>query len=165
MTQNRLVSRTLGGALGAALLVVSLGGLSACKKKEVARSPMPAPSPTTYNPPVATAPAGVQFRELRVGKAINADKSVSTDIETFAPSDTIYASVATTGAAAAIPIRAVWTFQDGQVVSDDTQTIAAAGSDMTEFHISKPDGFPPGSYKVEIFIDGRSAMNRSFNVR
>ncbi len=90
---------------------------------------------------------------------------MSTDIGTFAPGDTIYASVTTSGSSASTPIRAVWTYQDGQVVSDDTQTISGTGSDMTEFHISKPDGFPAGSYKLEIFIDGRTAMNRNFDVR
>lgn len=168
MTENTLVTRTFRGALTASLLVVSIGGLVACGKKVA--QPAPAPSPTTYNTPMtapapSTAPAGIQFRELRVGKAVNADKSVTTDMETFAPADTIYASVSTSGTGASTPVRAVWTFQDGQVVADDTQTLSGTGSDRTEFHISKPDGFPAGSYKVEIFIDGRSAMNRNFNVR
>ena len=71
----------------------------------------------------------------------------------------------TSGSSASTPIRALWTYQDGQVVSDDTQTISGTGSDMTEFHIAKPDGFPAGGYKLEIFIDGRTAMNRNFDVR
>lgn len=163
MTEKRIAAPTFAGMFAAVLLVAAFGGTVACKKKETA-PPRPAPETTTYSTP-APAPAGLQFRELRLGKAVNADKSVSTDIGTFAPGDTLYASVATSGSSASSPIRALWTYQDGQVVSDDTQTVSGTGSDMTEFHISKPDGFPPGNYKLEIFIDGRSAMNRSFEVR
>ena len=163
MKQKRIAAPTFA----AVLLVVAFGGLVACGKKASAPAP-PAPQTTTYQTPApapAPAAAGLEFRELRVGKAVNADKSVSTDVGTFAPGDTIYASVTTSGSSASTPIRAVWTYQDGQVVSDDTQTISGTGSNMTEFHIAKPDGFPAGSYKLEIFIDGRTAMNRNFDVR
>ena len=71
----------------------------------------------------------------------------------------------TTGTAASTPMRALWTYQDGQVVSDDSQTLVPTGADTTEFHISKPDGFPAGSYKVEIFVDGKSVATRSFTVK
>lgn len=167
MREKNTLVRSFGGGLVASLMVLSYGGLVACKKKE---APRPAPETTTTGtmapiPAPPSAPAGIQFSDLRVGKAVNADKSVTVDVETFAPADTIYASVATTGLGVAIPIRALWTYQDGQVVSDDVQTISGTGNDRTEFHISKPDGFPAGGYKVEIFIDGRSVMNRNFNVR
>jgi hypothetical protein len=106
----------------------------------------------------------VQFSDVRLGNAIGADKAVTTAKETFAAKDTIYASVTTSGTAPSVSLRALWTFQDGQVVSDDTQSITPTGVDTTEFHISKPDGFPAGSYKVEIFVDGRSVGSRSFTV-
>lgn len=165
MRNRTLISNSFRGGLAAVVLVVSCSGLSACKKKEIARAE---PEPSTYSTPIApppSAPAGIQFSELRVGKELNADKAVATDLETFAPGDTIYASVATTGLGTATPIRARWTFADGQVVADDTRTISGTGNDRTEFHIAKPDGFPAGSYKVEVFIDGRSVMNRNFSVR
>ena len=167
MTTKRIAAPTFAGTFAAVLLVAAFGGTVACKKKETA-APRPAPETTTYSTPAhapAPAPAGLEFRELRLGKAVNADKSVTTDVGTFAPGDTLYASVATSGSSASTPIRALWTYQDGQVVSDDTQTISGTGSNLTEFHISKPDGFPAGNYKLEIFIDGRSAMNRSFDIR
>ena len=160
MRDRNPAAPSIGGVLFASCLILSSAGLGACKKKVAPPAPETTPIPA---PP--SAPAAIQFSELRVGNAVNADKSVTTDLETFAPRDTIYASVATTGVGVATPIRAVWTFQDGQIVSDDTQTISGTGNDRTEFHISKPDGFPTGSYKVEIFVDGRSVMNRNFDVR
>jgi hypothetical protein len=167
MSEFRFASRTLGGALAASLLVLSFGALAACKKKETTTTTTPAPAP--YEPAPAPAPApvpaGVEFRDAKLGKAVGADKMVTQAADTFAPKDTVYASVTTAGTAASAAIRALWTFQDGQVVSDDTQTITAGGADTTEFHISKPDGFPAGSYKVELFIDGRSVATRNFTVK
>ena len=150
----------------ASLLVLAVGALGACKKKETTSTttpaPAPAPMPETTPPP---APAGVMLSEVRLGSAIGVDKKVTTAVETFAPKDTVYVSVTTTGTAGATPMRALWTFQDGQVVNDDNQSIVPTGADTTEFHISKPDGFPAGSYKVEVFLDGKSVATRSFTVK
>ena len=35
--------------------------------------------------------------------------------------------------------------RDGQLVDDSAQTVAASGPAVTEFHVSKPDGWPAGS--------------------
>ncbi len=59
--------------------------------------------------------------------------------ETFAPTDTIYASVATDSASAST-LSARWTFEDGQLVSETLETVAGGERAATEFHIAKPDG-------------------------
>ena len=167
MPVNRIVSRTFGGALAASLLVLSFGVLGACKKKDTTTTTTttPAPAPAPYSPPPAPVETGVQFDQAGLGKAIGADKSITEAGQSFAPKDTIYVSVATRGTATSAVLRALWTYQDGQVVSDNSQTIAPTGADKTEFHISKPDGLPAGSYKVEVFLDGRSVATNGFTVR
>src|SRR5688572_4198160 len=108
----------LSRVFAASLLVFAVGALGACKKKEsttTTSTPAPAPAPAP-----APVPAGVTLSEVRLGNAIGTDKSVTAALESFAPADTIYASVRTTGGAATpVPLRALWTYQDGQVVSDD----------------------------------------------
>ena len=84
---------------------------------------------------------------------------------TLAPSDTIYASVASDGAAESVTLTARWTFEDGQVIDETQQTIAPAGPAASEFHVSKPDGWPAGRYQVEILADGRSVGTKQFEVR
>jgi hypothetical protein len=42
-------------------------------------------------------------------------------------------------------LRSRWTFEDGQVVNE-SQNIASSGPAVTEFHISKPDGWLVGKY-------------------
>src|SRR5688500_1450421 len=69
---------------------------------------------TTTTPPAA---APVSGSEIRTGKAIGADNRVADETSEFAPTETIYASVATTGSAPSTTLVARWTFQDGQVVS------------------------------------------------
>ena len=90
---------------------------------------------------------------------------MTTPTDTFRPTDTIYVSVPTTGSAPSATLSARFTFQDGQLVNESSQTIAPTGSDATEFHISKPDGWPTGEYRVEILLDGRSVATRTFRVQ
>lgn len=104
---------------------------------------------------------------VTLGKAIGADKKVTAASETFAKGDTIYASVDTTGSGSATLV-AKWTYtKDGKTVpvKEDTATITPTGPATTEFHISKPDGWPVGTYQVEVLVDGKTAATKSFNVR
>ena len=115
----------------------------------------------------APAPAPAEFRvsSIEVGKGIGADKRISTPVTTFKPKDTIYVSVVTEGAAPSKTIVARWTFEDGQVVKEGTESIAPTGPAATEFHIAKPSGWPAGKYKVEITVDGASAGSKDFEVK
>jgi hypothetical protein len=133
----------------------------ACKKKTETAA---APPDTT----AAAAPAPVPFavQVIEVGKQIGPDKKVTTPAATFGPKDTIYASVATEGAAPSKTIVATWTFgPTGKLVKTDSQTIAPTGPAATEFHISKPSGWPVGKYKVEITVDGSPAGSKAFEVK
>lgn len=135
--------------------------LSACAREEGQPTIAP-PEPVTTEPPPA--PAGVTAGTISMGKAVGPDKKISTPSETFGKGDTIYASVDTTGSGTAI-LSAKWTYmKDGQttVVEEQTQTIT--GPATTEFHISKPGGWPAGDYQVEIMVDGKSAGVKNFKV-
>ncbi|HJR59204.1 MAG TPA: hypothetical protein VJ813_07400 [Vicinamibacterales bacterium] len=109
--------------------------------------------------------AALRVSDVTLGRAIGTDKSISDRTETFRPGDTIYASVATDGSAPNATLRAVWTFEDGQVVDQSTHTIAPNNRERTEFHISKPDGWPVGKYKLEVFLNDRSVETKNFEVR
>ena len=50
-------------------------------------------------------------------------------------------------------------------MKEEKQTIAPTGPASSEFHISKPDGWPVGDYQVEIFVDDKSAQSKSFTVK
>jgi predicted small lipoprotein YifL len=141
--------------------------LAACGKKEPPPPPpAPAPAPAAAPAP-APAPVGVTLLAVTLGKAVGADKKVSAPTEVFAKGDTIHASIDTTGAGSATLV-AKWTYtKDGKTapVKEDTATITPTGPAATEFHISKPDGWPAGDYQVEILLDGKPVATRSFKVQ
>ena len=146
---------------------------AACGKSEpppAPRATAPPPVAPTTPPPAApmtpppAAPA-VTVTTVELGNQIGADKRVTQQITSFAPKDTIYATVVTNGSAPSATLTAKWTYQDGQVVNESTQTIAPTGPAATEFHISKPDGWPAGTYKVEVSLNGRSTGTKEFEVK
>lgn len=147
------------------LFLVVAVALAACGKKEPPPPPA-APAPVEAPAPVAV-PAGVALSAVSLGKAVGADKKVSAATEVFAKGDTIHASIDTTGAGSATVV-AKWSYtKDGKTaaVKEETATITPTGPATTEFHISKPDGWPLGDYKVEILVNGTSAATKSFKVQ
>ena len=149
--------------LGVACVAVPIA-LSACKRAETPPPPPPAaaPAPTPVPPP---APAPFRVGSVDVGNAIGADKRVTVPSTTLAPGDTIYASVASTGAAPSVTLVARWSYGEGQLVSEQNQLIAPTGPASSEFHISKPDGWPAGTYKVEILVGGAAVASKSFEIK
>lgn len=132
--------------------------LAGCKKEA------PAPPGETGAAVPAPAPAEFSVSGVEVGKQIGADKRVTAPAASFLPKDTIYVSVATEGAPSKT-ITAKWSFQNGKVIKEATETIAPTGPAATEFHISKPSGWPAGKYTVEIAVDGSPAATKEFEVK
>jgi hypothetical protein len=112
-----------------------------------------------------TGTAAVKVTDVTLGRAIGGDKAISDSTDKFRPNDTIYASVATDGAAPSATLRARWTFEDGQAVDESSRAIAPNNRERTEFHISKPDGWPAGKYKLEVFLNDQSVETKTFEVQ
>ncbi len=148
----------------AALLLTT----AACQKKaEEAPAPAPPPAAAAPAPAPAAAPAGVTVTGLTLGSAIGADKKVTQEKDTFDKKDTFYASVASSGAAPSAKITARWSFEmksASKPVKEETLDIAPTGDTATEFHVSKPGGWPVGDYKIEILLDGKSVATKAFRV-
>ena len=132
--------------------------LFACGQSETNPPPVSAPAP-------AAAPESARVSAIDLGNAIGADKRIAAPTAAFAPGDTIYASIATEGSSPSLTLTARWTYEDGQLVSESSETIAPTGPATTEFHITKPDGFPAGRYQLEVSANGAVAGARDFEVR
>ena len=119
--------------------------------------------------PPATVPGSTEtmrVTDVDLGTAIGADKKVTgNEDDEFKPSDVIYAAVATEGTGSNATLTARWTFEDGQTVEETSQTVSPTGPATTEFHVSKPSGWPEGKYKVEILLNGASAKTEEFKVK
>lgn len=156
-----------------ALLVALVGAaaLAGCKRDEPAPVATPTPpadtTPATTPPPAPTptpAPAPASTARVTLGNAIDANNTIATPLTSFSAGDTIHAAVATDGASAS-RLTAKWTHLDSnQTVAEETKDIAA-GAQTTDFHISKPDGWPTGRYRVEISQDGSVINSSEFEVK
>lgn len=163
MKFNRIHTAMLAAMLGTA-------ALAGCKKKEepavmppVATDPMPMPAPA---PMAATA----MVSGVDLGNAVGADMRVTAPMSVFAPKDTIYAAVSTgtsdPAASVAGKLGATWTHMDSnKVAHHESKDLTLAGDGVTNFQISKPDGWPTGKYKVEIMLDGALVQTREFEVK
>jgi hypothetical protein len=142
--------------------------LPACKKKEEAAAlPVPAPVPAAVPAPdVINVPVSV--KQVTLSNKIDETTGMAAmAMNTFAAGDTIYAVVETIGSGNTA-IKSLWTYHKGDKtaqVNETVQEIVAAGPAKTEFHISKPDGWPTGDYQVEVFVNGTSASVQKFAVK
>ena len=153
--------------------------LSACGKHDESASPVPAtPPPAATVPTMAPAPAAtagmglpasdaaaaVTFGSLELGSTVDANNKILASSSSFAPKDTIYASVDTNGNGNAT-LAAKWSTQDGQTVHEDSKTLNSSGPETTAFMISKPGGLPAGKYKVDISLNGSPVASMDFSVK
>ncbi len=151
----------------AAALVATLA-LAGCKKKDEAIVTPPIASEPAPLPPVDPMPtpaAAVSVVSVDLGNAVGADNKVSAPLSTFGTKDTIYTVVTTDGTANNAPLMVKWTFQDGQEVGSETKMLNSAGPQTTEFHASKPSGWPTGKYKAEVMLNGTVVQSRDFEVK
>ncbi len=159
---SKSLSRTLALALVATL------ALAGCKKEEAAPPPVvtPAPAPAPAPAPVAATAA---ITGVVLGNAPDASGQVTTPVVEFAGTDTITASITTStsdpAATVAGTLSAKWLFEDGQVVNEESKTFGFTGPGVTNFQISKPDGWPAGGYKLEVSLDGALVESREFTVK
>lgn len=99
---------------------------------------------------------------LQLGSKLNGDNTIATHTTRFKPDDHIYAAVLTdaTGSSA---IHTQW-FYNGQKVSEEERKVSYKGAGATAFEFKSASGFPVGDYRVEILVDGQSAVSRDFRV-
>jgi hypothetical protein len=104
----------------------------------------------------------LQVTAIQLGKSLNPDNSVGTFTTSFKPRDTVYVSVLT-GASGAGTLSTVWYYGSNKV-SEMLKEVSYRGSAATEFRFHNTAGLPPGAYRVEVLLDGRSAGERAFKV-
>ena len=161
----------LTAALAAALALAGCNKAGEGSDNTAADGTTPAATDTTATPPPATpdttgtdtaAADSITVTSVDLGSAVGDDNRISVPTSTFTGSNTIHASVLTDGPAGGTLV-ATWTFQDGQVV-DTQEKEVPAGPQVTDFSITKPDGWPAGNYKLEISNGGMVVQTREFNV-
>src|SRR5215208_2372344 len=84
----------------------------------------------------------LQIASIQLGRSVNEDGTVGGFTTVFAPDDTVYLSVATTGAGAGtISVR--WMYA-GRVIDEPKKQVSYRIGAATDFRLQSPSGFPPG---------------------
>jgi hypothetical protein len=162
-------------------LLIAVLPLAACHKSE--ETPAAGTPPAAGAAPAATAPASapagapaastppataLKVVALTIGKSVGADQKVTAEADTFAPGDTVYAAVGTTGASPAAKLTVRWASvsRSGaeKPAGDETKSIAPTGDAATVFQFAKPGGLATGDYKIEVLLDGQSVATKAFRV-
>ena len=140
---------------------VAVVAASACAKKEPPPPPQPTPAPVVEVPtPVPSA----RLERITVTKSVGADKSPGEAAASFGKKDTVYVSFWVASAPVGTELKARWSDPKGTQLTEDTIVTDKAGDGYTEFHAAKKSGWAPGTYKVDLFLNGQPAGSTTFTV-
>ena len=113
----------------------------------------------------SSARAALAVINIDLGRRVDAENKIPDDTDTFAPSDSIYASVQTSGTAEeGSSVVGRWTFPDGSMVNQNANE-AATTADRLVFFIAKPGGLPTGNYTFQILVNGREVRSKAARVQ
>jgi len=115
---------------------------------------------------VATSvPTALAVIDVDLGRHVDGDNKVTDKTDDFAPSDTIFASVHTSGTATNGPVVGRWTYQDGTVVDEKTDSVTTNNTARTAFFITKTGGLPAGKYTLHVLINGTEVRAKDATVK
>lgn len=163
-TSNLIVAALLAGSIA----------LAGCNRDEQPVATEPAATGALETPPAMPAepeaPASsVRVSDVQFGTEVAADRSVTSPQTSFAAdTETIFVAITTNNSAdgeSVGTLGARWTYQDGQLVDESSETVAFTAQDVTNFRISNPDAWPTGTYTLEVTIDGEVVETREFTVQ
>jgi len=158
----RTLHRTISAAAAALALAACGGGSDTAATVDTALGTVPPASA-----PAAPAAGDLRVTEVDLGRAMVGDTAVVEDIDDFTPRDTIHAVVRHEGAANGATITARWTFQDGQVVDERSETVTATagGTAYTHFMITKATPWPTGNYTLRVLVNGNEVESEDFEIK
>ena len=114
--------------------------------------------------------AEVNSKELKIagvmiGRQLGANDLIIDPTFQFAPTDTVFLSVATVGSPDSAALSAVVIGQNGKVVDSTSQTIKPKGHATAAFRNAPDKGWKPGTYRVTLYADGDSVDAKTFAVQ
>ena len=147
-------------------LVVAVVFSCACSRSEGSRHAGAETGATDSAAAAASAAGSVARRvsNVMIGRQIGPNDRVTEPTFQFAPKDTVHISVATEGAGGGGTLSAAWRSQNGEILQQTSAPVPAAGENVA-FHLSRPEGLKPGTYKVIVFLGEDSVETKVFVVK
>ena len=112
----------------------------------------------------AAASAPRRVSSVMIGSRIDTVGRVIEPTFQFSPQETVFVSVGTAGNTGSDKLTAAWRFQTGEILEQSTEPVRPAGAN-TAFHLARPKGLKPGTYKVVLFLGDDSADTKAFVVK
>ena len=103
--------------------------------------------------------------DVEMGRHVDANRKIVDATDDFAPTDTVYASVHTSGNATAAPVTGRWMFENGTIIDEKTDTVTTNGDAYSAFFIVKPGGLPTGKYTIHILVNGAEVRSKDATVK
>ncbi|MGH7720220.1 MAG: hypothetical protein ACREON_15430 [Gemmatimonadaceae bacterium] len=156
--------RALAIAFGVALVLST----AACgRDRDTAANTDTSTAAGTVGTPAPSATATLRVTEVEIGRGMRGDTALAEETDDFVTRDTIHALVRHEGAASGAQVTARWTFEDGQVVDERTETISPTGTrpEYTHFMIAKPTAWPTGKYTLHVLVNGQEVETEEFEVK
>ena len=101
-----------------------------------------------------------------IGKHIGDSGLITEPTFQFAPKDTVYISVSTTGKPASATLSTKWRFQTGEVLDSSSKTIQPKGRGRHRVPLCQPEGSGgSASTASPIYADGDSVDSKAFAVK
>jgi hypothetical protein len=142
-----------------ALALLMLGGAVACSKQQQARV-----DTATGTVEEATRRA-LSVIDIDMGRHLKADSTISDKTDDFAATDTVFASVHTSGTATNGAVVGRWTSPDGSVADEKTNMVTTNGDARTVFRLVKAGGLTKGRYTLHVMIDGKEVRSKDITVK
>ena len=137
-------------------LVVSMAACNKAPRGTVDSAAGVAASPTR---------GALSFVDVDMGRHVGDDRKVTDKTDDFAPTDTIFASVHTSGKATKEPLVGRWTFENGNTVAEEVDTVTTSGDAHSAFFIMKRGGLPKGKYTLHVLINGTEVRAKDATVK
>jgi hypothetical protein len=102
---------------------------------------------------------------IDMGRSAGTDKKITQETDTFSASDTIYASVNTSGTVPDGAIMGRWTFPDGSNIEQQAEPVTSDTDADLLFFLTKPEGLPTGKYTFRVIVNGREVRSEDVTVR
>lgn len=151
--------------LAAAALIAAVGCSAGCDRPTDGSAASAIASPGAASAPIAT---DVAIRGVELGPARPRVGGASSPKHRFAAADTVVATIrtATRDAKTRVPGRLSvrWFDPAGRVFNQEARTPAFHGEGVYDFRVAEPAGWKPGTYRVEVSLDGARPVVRAFVV-
>lgn len=127
---------------------------------------IPAPMPAEPAPlPTTPAPGALSVASVALGTAADANNAIAMPMTTFKRTDPIVVSVNTTGTASNAEVTGKLVFQDGQTAGEEKAVLNTTGPQATAMTFNNANGWPAGTYKAEVWVNGQMANTTTFTVQ